>query len=133
MIKYIGFFLLSSLFLYAIDIKSSSSNDYTLEKPKNKYGNVLAEDGKPEIEPMEVPLIEPMEVPVVYAIGDKPKAQEPMKETQKQKPIDKSAYFTDKEVLNAKEVKTEQIKTDSGTAFFESLNKADNTPVDIEK
>ena len=50
-----------------------------------------------------------------------------------QKPIDKTKYFTDKENLKVDNTKQEEIKTDNGKTFFETINTKVTQPIDIEK
>jgi hypothetical protein len=128
MYKYI---IICSIFfncLYAFVVEPINE----IEDKKLKERTV-AEDGKKIYPAIHIPISEHVKVPVVHAIGEKPKASTPKQEVQKPQPIDKTKHFIDKNELKEQEVKQEKIKLDEGKAFFETLNKKDDKPIDIEK
>ena len=133
--------------LYSFNIEAV---DDSIEKVvlKDSNGNILAEDGKPIIEainipvikPINIPVIKPMNIPVIYTKDQirKRKYEEKLqkekeKQLAKKKKKVKKEHFVKKESLIKEKLKAQKIVIEDGAEFFNTINKEDIKPVDIEK
>ena len=129
-------YLILLLFINSLFAFNIETVDDTIVRKKGEMK--IAKDGKPIYSAMEVPIIKSkvkvisaMQVPIIYAEGQK-KIKLKKKYTPKVKKIDKTKHFTKKESLTKQKVKTEKIVVEEGAEFFNTINKSDNKPVDIE-
>jgi len=148
---FVFIFLVSSLWALNFELVEDTS------KPKDPNNNFFMKDNrkvyramKPVVikamEPnvikaMEPVVIKAMKTPVILAfevegkaVAVKAKQQKPIVSQKPQvKKEDIQKHFTSKEQLVAKELVKEKVKVSNESAdFFESLNKEDNKPIDME-
>ena len=129
-------YLILLLFINSLFAFNIEAVDDTIVRKKGEIK--IAKDGKPIYPAMEVPIIKSkvkvisaMQVPIIYAEGQK-KPKPKKKYTQKVKKIDKTKHFAKKESLTKQKVKTQKIVVEEGAEFFNTINKSDNKPVNIE-